>query len=127
MLLEIRKKLAATASACEKKPPEPKLKIKPEVEKLEEPKEEPELETVEIPSPMIVERTVEKRSTSIDERLKEQFNLLKEDEATPKKRRAGLVEEIIISVSIVFILGILKRLAFFSQELKRTNSNLKKI
>lgn len=97
-MLEIRKKLAATSSACEKKPPEPELKIKPEIEKLEEPKEEPAVETA--PSPMIVERTVEKRSTSIDERLKEQFNLLKEDEATPKKRRAGLVEEIIISVSI---------------------------
>lgn len=100
LLLEIRRKLAATASVCEKKPPEPEIKAKPEPEKLvEELKvDEPEVEIIS--SPLVADRTVEKRATSIDERLKEQFNLLKDDESTPKKRRAGLVEEIIISVSV---------------------------
>lgn len=93
--------MAATAAPSEKKPPEPdktmEFKIKEELEGLEEPNVEPKIEC--IPSPIIIERTVEKRSTTIDERLKEQFNLLKDEDTAPKKRRAGLVEEIIISVS----------------------------
>lgn len=40
----------------------------------------------------------EVRRTSIDIRLKEQFNL-KDDKPPKKKRRVGLCEEIIISVS----------------------------
>lgn len=40
--------------------------------------------------------------TSIDIRLKEQFDFLKEDKVPPtKKRRVGLVQEIIISVSVL--------------------------
>lgn len=74
------------------------MQIKEELEKLDEPKDEYRSEPT--PSPEIIERTVEKRATSIDERLKEQFNLLKDEESAPKKRRGGLVEEIIISVSI---------------------------
>lgn len=74
------------------------MKIKEELEKLDEPQEDLNVEPVV--SPVILERTVEKRSTSIDERLKEQFNLLKDEDSVPKKRKFGLVEEIIISVSI---------------------------
>lgn len=105
LLIQIRKKLAASASSTsEKKPPEPdksmETKIKEELEKMEEANND-ELNIESSLSPVVVERTVEKRSTSIDERLKEQFNLLKDEEAVaPKKRRAGLVEEIIISVSL---------------------------
>lgn len=64
------------------------------------PEEEPEKSDVS-PSPVASEETDENRSTTIDERLKEQFNLLKDEEATPKKRRVGLVQEIIISVSMI--------------------------
>lgn len=38
---------------------------------------------------------------SIDIRLKEQFNLLKDDNPPKKKRRMGLCEEIMISVRIL--------------------------
>lgn len=131
LLIQIRKKLAATASICEKKPPEPdkimETKIKEELEKLDETRDEFKIEST--PSPEVIERTVEKRSTSIDERLKEQFNLLKDEEVVPKKRRAGLVEEIIISVSILYVVlcYILKFSKYFSLEQKQINCSLKKI
>lgn len=89
LLLEIRSKLNRSA--------EKSVLEAADTVKTEEVKED----TDDISSPTI-SKDVEKRPTSIDERLKEQFNLEKSDsslESPAKKRRIGLVQEIIISVS----------------------------
>lgn len=131
LLIQIRKKLAATASICDKKPSEPEktmeMQIKEDLEKFDEPKGEFKVEPS--PSPEIIERTVEKRATSIDERLKEQFNLLKDEESAPKKRRGGLVEEIIISVSITVNINckVNRFIKYCSQELRKTSNNSRRI
>lgn len=84
LLLEIRNKLNAPIQKVEKV-------------KIENIKEE----VIDTPSPIAtVSKTVDSRPTSIDERLKEQFNVVRKtsSETPAKKRRVGLVQEIIISV-----------------------------
>lgn len=96
LLLEIRHKLAQTSP-----PPEKKPVVVQEIKKVIK----EELSNEEESSPSIVDEKPTEIKQSIDERLKQQFNLLKNDESdeTPsKKRRVGLVQEIIISVSFIY-------------------------
>lgn len=93
LLLEIRNKLNRPVITTENRSV-PQIAVKVKTEDLKE-----EIDDVSSP---IISKDVEARPSTIDERLKEQFNLEKTDssslEIPVKRRRIGLVQEIIISV-----------------------------